>query len=46
VVSREGGVVRASEELMVSQPTISNQLKDPEASLGYCQARHRARRTE
>jgi LysR family transcriptional activator of nhaA len=34
VVAREGGVVRASEELMVSQPTISNQLKDLEASLG------------
>src|SRR3954454_13982243 len=35
VVGREGGVVRASEELMVSQPTISNQLKDLEASLGH-----------
>src|SRR6187401_924684 len=35
VVGRAGGVVRASEELMVSQPTISNQLKDLEASLGY-----------
>jgi LysR family transcriptional activator of nhaA len=34
VVGREGGVVRASEELMVSQPTISNQLKDLEAALG------------
>ncbi len=34
VVAREGGVVRASEELMVSQPTISNQLKELEASLG------------
>jgi LysR family transcriptional activator of nhaA len=35
VVGREGGVVRASEELMVSQPTISNQLKDLEESLGH-----------
>jgi LysR family transcriptional activator of nhaA len=34
VVGREGGVVRASEELMVSQPTISNQLKELEAALG------------
>src|SRR5690349_7027430 len=35
VVGREGGVVRASEELMVSQPTISNQLKELEAALGH-----------
>jgi LysR family transcriptional activator of nhaA len=35
VVAREGGVVRASEELMISQPTISSQLKDLEASLGH-----------
>src|SRR3954462_14035240 len=35
VVAREGGVVRASEELLVSQPTISNQLKELEASLGH-----------
>ena len=35
VVAREGGVVRAAEELMVSQPTISNQLKDLEAALGH-----------
>jgi LysR family transcriptional activator of nhaA len=34
VVSREGGVVRAAEELMVSQPTISSQLKELEAALG------------
>ncbi len=34
MVAREGSVVRASEELMVSQPTISAQLKDLEASLG------------
>jgi LysR family transcriptional activator of nhaA len=33
MVAREGGVVRASEELMVSQPTISNQLKELEAAL-------------
>jgi LysR family transcriptional activator of nhaA len=35
VVGREGGVVRASEELMVSQPTVSNQLKELEQSLGH-----------
>src|SRR5687767_8807508 len=35
VVGREGGVVRAAEELMVSQPTISNQLKELEAALGH-----------
>src|SRR6187200_3095949 len=35
VVGREGGVVRASEELMVSQPTISNQLKEFETALGH-----------
>jgi LysR family transcriptional activator of nhaA len=35
VVAREGGVVRASEELLVSQPTISNQLKELESSLGH-----------
>ncbi len=35
VVGREGGVVRASEELMVSQPTISNQIKELEAALGH-----------
>ena len=34
VVAREGGVVRASEELLVSQPTISNQLKELEARSG------------
>jgi len=27
VVGREGGVGRAAEELSVSQPTVSNQLK-------------------
>src|SRR5688572_26355963 len=35
MVAREGGVVRASEELMVSQPTVSAQLKDLEAALGH-----------
>ncbi|HXE53597.1 MAG TPA: transcriptional activator NhaR [Tepidisphaeraceae bacterium] len=34
MVAREGGVVRASEELMVSQPTISNQLRELEAAIG------------
>jgi LysR family transcriptional activator of nhaA len=34
MVAREGGVVRAGEELMVSQPTISAQLKQLEAALG------------
>ncbi|HZL37253.1 MAG TPA: transcriptional activator NhaR [Tepidisphaeraceae bacterium] len=33
-VAREGGVVRASEELMVSQPTISTQLRELEAEVG------------
>jgi len=35
VVAREGGIVRASEELLVSQPTISNQLKELEKALGH-----------
>jgi len=35
VVAREGGVVRASEELMVSQPTISSQIKQLEKTLGH-----------
>jgi LysR family transcriptional activator of nhaA len=34
MVGRHGGVVRASEELMVSQPTVSNQLKELETALG------------
>lgn len=34
VVAREGSVSRASEELMVSQPTVSAQIKELEASLG------------
>jgi LysR family transcriptional activator of nhaA len=35
VVGRAGGVGRAAEELMVSQPTISNQLKELEGALGH-----------
>jgi LysR family transcriptional activator of nhaA len=35
MVVREGGVVRAAEELTVSQPTVSAQLKDLEAALGH-----------
>jgi LysR family transcriptional activator of nhaA len=35
VVAREGGIVRASEELMVSQPTISIQIKGLETSVGH-----------
>ena len=35
MVAREGGVIRASEELCVSQPTISNQLKSLEEALGH-----------
>src|SRR5918999_2066386 len=35
MVAREGGVVRASEELMVSQPTVSSQLKELEKALGH-----------
>jgi len=34
MVAREGSVVRAAEELMVSQPTVSSQLKDLETALG------------
>jgi len=34
MVAREGGVMRASEELMVSQPTVSNQLRELEKSMG------------
>jgi LysR family transcriptional activator of nhaA len=34
MVAREGSMVKASEELMVSQPTISNQIKDLESALG------------
>jgi LysR family transcriptional regulator, transcriptional activator of nhaA len=35
MVARHGGVVRASEELMVSQPTVSTQLKELERALGH-----------
>lgn len=35
IVAREGGVIRASEELRVSQPSISNQIKQLEASIGH-----------
>ena len=35
MVAREGSMVRASEELMISQPTISTQIKDLEAALGH-----------
>ena len=35
VVATEGGVIRASEELRLTQPTISNQIKSLEAVLGH-----------
>src|SRR5512146_2898555 len=35
VVARAGSIARASQELRLSQPTISNQLKTLEASLGH-----------
>jgi LysR family transcriptional activator of nhaA len=35
MVARHGGVSRAAEELMVSQPTVSTQLRDLEAALGH-----------
>lgn len=35
MVAREGSMVRASEEMMVSQPTISIQLKELETALGH-----------
>jgi LysR family transcriptional activator of nhaA len=35
MVAREGGVVRAAEELMISQPTISSQLRELERALGH-----------
>src|SRR5688500_2088182 len=34
MVAREGGIARAAEELMLSQPTISVQIKDLETALG------------
>jgi LysR family transcriptional activator of nhaA len=35
MVAREGSVVRAAEELMLSQPTVSSQIKDFEKSIGH-----------
>ena len=35
VVARTGSIAKASQELRLSQPTISNQLKTLEASLGH-----------
>ena len=35
MVGRHGGVARAGEELMVSQPTVSNQLRALESALGH-----------
>lgn len=35
VVARKGSIARAAEELRLSQPTISNQLKSLEAALGH-----------
>jgi LysR family transcriptional activator of nhaA len=34
MVAREGGVARAAEELMVSQPTVSVQVKELETAIG------------
>jgi len=35
MVAREGSVVRASEELMLTQPTVSAQVKDFERAIGH-----------
>ena len=35
MVARQGGVGRAAEELMVSQPTVSTQLRELETALGH-----------
>src|SRR5215217_3417310 len=35
MIAREGSVIAASEELMVSQPTVSIQLKELETRLGH-----------
>lgn len=35
MVAREGSIARAAEELLVSQPTISVQLKELEAAVGH-----------
>ena len=34
MAAREGGIARAAEELMLSQPTISVQIKELETALG------------
>jgi LysR family transcriptional activator of nhaA len=43
-VARNGSIARASEELRLSQPTISNQIKTLEASLGVALFERRGRR--
>jgi len=35
MVAREGGMMRAAEELMVSQPTVSCQVKELETAVGH-----------
>src|SRR5688572_7475992 len=35
IVAREGGIARAAEELMVSQPTISIQIRELEQAVGH-----------
>ncbi len=35
MVATHGSIVRASEELLISQPTISNQIKELETALGH-----------
>jgi LysR family transcriptional activator of nhaA len=35
IVAREGAIARASEELLVSQPTISIQIKELESAVGH-----------
>ena len=35
IVAREGGIARAAEELLLSQPTISVQIKELEAAVGH-----------
>ncbi len=35
IVAREGGIAKAADELLVSQPTISVQLKELESALGH-----------
>ncbi len=43
-VARAGSIVKASEELRLAQPTISNQLKTLEASLGVALLERQGRR--